>query len=109
MTTYAPAKADEARAARLATIRARRAGITFTTMEVTVGEVQVGDFVDVVHGAANLRGMVFETAVTATRSDLNTYRLGRQPVLATWLSTRHGAVAFPSSFGASIRRPSAIS
>lgn len=105
MSTFTSAKSDEGRVARLAAIRARRAGITYESLIVTVGEIQVGDFVDVVHGAANLRGMTFGTAITSVRRDHATYRLGKQPIEATWLSTGHGAVAFPSSFRADIRRP----
>ena len=108
MTTYVSAKAADDTAARIARIRARRAGVTFPAMEVTVADIQPGDFVDVIHGHANLRGMRFDTAITQVRSDYSTYRMGRMPVAATWLSTRHGgSVAFPSSFRASIRRPSA--
>lgn len=102
--------AEQRREDRLARTLARRAERpAHPQVTTTVGDLREGDYVLTVPTQHGVRGMSFDTHVTAVGPD-HTWTFGhgrrRQPVEATRVTTRHGAVSFPSSFTVTVRRAS---
>lgn len=108
-----PKHAEEARAERIARMQARRAEwATYETIDTTVDQIQVGDFIVKIPTQSRVRGMIFETAVTEVRPDHETWVLRGAahprrgtPVEGRWITTRHGTVSAPADFAVTVRRP----
>ncbi len=114
MSNYLPGDPEE----RAAEIRARRASLRatrrFEAMTVTVGELQVGDYIDVIPGEANVRGMRFGEPLRSIETRWDAWSFGparrRTPVEAKRLGFGDPfGVIVPATFKAQIRRPVSVS
>lgn len=109
--TTTPLPRHITRDARLAAVKAARANAPqWVSVETTVGEIRVGDYLEIIPTQGGFRGTIFKGHVTEAIESYEHYTFGlprrRLPVAAIVIRTAlvQGTVAYPSTFKAIVRR-----